>query len=240
VTGKPPISTPFVLARLIGDGTAEQYLRDVCPKRNFATCAYLEKMPMTENDFLWSRDPGKSVIGTADRDTRIAIAAESNAIVMGTLQAYPAQEAAAAVGNVLHQLGDVGVTEYGLTPKDDVAPIPMLAWALDHYRGTGIAQGWMPLKEISVVMRSIYFAALVGIGMMLWRRGRSALDSEEIRFVLLLLIGIAVNAAVSGGISGVFDRYQGRVAWLASLGFVVLLAKMLNDKRQTGNALKMR
>jgi len=123
-----------------------------------------------------------------------------------------------------------------------VAPIPMLAWALDHYRATGIAKGWMPLAEISVFMRSIYFAALVGIGMMLARRGRGgiALDSPEARFVLLLLTGIAVNALVSGAVSGVFDRYQGRVAWLASLGFAVLLAKTLNDRRQPNNALKMR
>ncbi len=242
VTGKPPIAVPFVLARLVGDGTAERYLRDVCPKRNFTTCGYLEKMPMTENDFLWSRDPDKSVMGTADRDTRIAIAAESDAIVLGTLQVYPAQEAAAAAGNVLRQLSDVGVREYGLVPKDDVAPIPILAWALDHYKNTAIAKGQMPLAQISVFMRAIYFAALVGIGMMLWRRGRGAiaLDSPDVRFVLLLLVGIAANAAVSGVIAGVFDRYQGRVAWLASLGFAVLLAKMLADKRSSNNVLKMR
>lgn len=239
-TGKPPISPPFLLARLVGDGTAERYLRDVCPKRNLATCAFLDKMPMTENDFLWSRDPDRSVMGGADRETRAAIAAEANTIVLGTLGAYPAQEAAAAAGNVMHQLGDVGVSEYGLTPKDEVAPIPMLAWALDHYANTGIAKGWMPLAEISVLMRSIYFAALVGIGMMLWQRGRGlvAKDSDEVRFVLLLLAGIAANAIVSGAIAGVFDRYQGRVAWLASLGFAVLLVKMLNEKRSS--ALKTR
>ncbi len=241
-TGKPPIAPPFLLARLVGDGTAERYLRDVCPKRNLATCAFLDKMPMTENDFLWSRDPDRSVMGGADRQTRAAIAAEAGGIVLGTLQAYGGEEAAAAAGNVMRQLGDVGVSEYALTPKDNVAPIPMLAWALDHYAKTGIAEGWMPLMEISVLMRSIYFAALVGIGMMLWQRGRAPMskDNGEARFVLLLLIGIAANALVAGGISGVFDRYQGRVAWLASLGFTVLLVKMLNEKRQAGRALKQR
>lgn len=241
-TGRAPISTPFVLARLVGDGTAERYLRDVCPKRNLATCAFLGKMPMTENEFLWSRDPDRSVMGGAGGDTRSAIAAEEWTIVQGTLQAYPGQEAAAAARNVMRQLGDVGVSEYGLTPKDEVAPIPMLAWALDHYAKTGIAQGWMPLAEISVLMRSVYFAALVGIGMMLWQRGRGSLpkDSDAVRFVLLLLMGIAANALVSGAISGVFDRYQGRVAWLASLGFAVLLVKMLNERRQAGAALKRR
>ena len=241
-TGKPPISPPFLLARLVGDGTAERYLRDVCPRQKLATCAYLDKMPMTENDFLWSHDPDRAVMGGPDREARAAVAAEANLIVLGTLAAYPGEEAAAAIRNVMRQLGDVGVSEYGLVPKDEVAPIPMLAWALDHYAKTGIAQGWMPLAEISVLMRSVYFAALVGIGMMLWQRGRGSLsrDSDEVRFVLLLLIGIATNAVVSGAISGVFDRYQGRVAWLASLGFAVLLVKMLNEKRQTGAALKRR
>jgi hypothetical protein len=241
-TGKPPIAPPFLLARLVGDGTAERYLRDVCPKRKLATCAFLDKMPMTENDFLWSREPDRSVMGGADRQTRAAIAAESGAIVLGTLQAYGGEEAAAAARNVMRQLGDVGVSEYGLTPKDEVAPIPMLAWALDHYAKSAIAQGWMPLMEISVLMRSVYFAALVGIGMMLWQRGRGQLpkDSDEVGFVLLLLIGIAANALVAGAISGVFDRYQGRVAWLASLGFAVLLVKMLNERRSSSNALKVR
>ena len=241
-TGKPPITPPFLLARLVGDGTAERYLRDVCPKRQLATCAFLNKMPMTENEFLWSHDPDRSVMGNADPETRAAIAAEAGAIVLGTLQAHGAEEAAAAAGNVMRQLGDVGVSEYGLTPKDDVSPVPMLAWALDHYAKTGIAQGWMPLMEISVLMRSVYFAALVGIGMMLWQRGRAHMpkDSDEVGFVILLLIGIATNAVVAGAISGVFDRYQGRVAWLASLGFAVLLVKMLNEKRQAGTALKRR
>ncbi|MBS0281099.1 MAG: hypothetical protein JSR25_08055, partial [Proteobacteria bacterium] len=87
-TGKPPIAPPFLLARLVGDGTAERYLRDVCPKQNLATCAFLDKMPMTENDFLWSHDPDRSVMGGADRQTRAAIAAEAGGIVLGTLQAY--------------------------------------------------------------------------------------------------------------------------------------------------------
>jgi hypothetical protein len=43
--------------------------------------------------------------------------------------------------------------------------------------------------------------------------------------VLVLLAGIVANAVISGAISGVFDRYQGRVAWLALFGFLVLAAR---------------
>ena len=82
--------------------------------------------------------------------------------------------------------------------------------------------------------------ASLSFGMMLWQRGRGGVpkDSDAVRFVLLLLAGIAANAMVSGAIAGVFDRYQGRVAWLASLGFAALLVKMLNEKRSS--ALKIR
>jgi hypothetical protein len=240
-TGKAPVSTPFVLARMVGDGTAERYLRDVCPTKRFATCAYLSRMPMSENDFLWSHDPDIGVMGVVPATTRAAIGEEANAIALGTLGAYPLEQAAATARNVMTQLGDVGVREYGLLPTDTIAPIPMLRWALDRYATSGIAERWMPLDAISAMIRAVYFAALVGIGTLLWRRrGGPALASPPVRLVLLLLAGIATNAIVSGAIAGVFDRYQGRVAWLASLGFVVLLAMMLKEKRPQNNALKPR
>ena len=223
VTGKWPIQTPFALARLVGDGTAELYLERSCPTRHFATCDYLSKMPMRENDFLWSRDPEKSVMGLANRQTRAAIAAESDAIVWGTLMAYPLEELAAAAHNVLTQLGDVGVSEFALLPSDDVAPIPILRWALDHYRSTAIANGAMPLQAISAFMRAVYFSALLGIGMLIWRRRPGG--GAELSFVLVLLAGMVANAVIAGAISGVFDRYQGRVAWLALFGFFVLAAQ---------------
>jgi hypothetical protein len=170
MTGSWPIPTPFALARLVGDGTAEPYLARACPTRHFTTCDYLSKMPMRENDFLWPRDPQKSVMGGASRETRIAIAAESDAIVWGTVTAYPLEVSQAAARNVLTQLGDVGITEFALLPTDDVAPIPMLRWALDHYRSTAIAGGTMPLQAISAWMRAVYFSALLGIGLLIWRR----------------------------------------------------------------------
>ncbi|HEY4275546.1 MAG TPA: hypothetical protein VGM68_08690 [Rhizomicrobium sp.] len=240
-TGKWPVSTPFALARMVGDGTAEQYLRDVCPTRHFATCAYVSRMPMTENDFLWSHDPDVGVMGVAPAETRAAIAGEANAIVLGTLTAYPLEQVAATTRNVMTQLGDVGVREYRLLPTDTIATIPMLRWALDRYAASGIAQGWFPLDEISILMRAVYFAALIGIGTLLWRRrGGPVLASAEVRLTLLLLAGIVANAIISGAVAGVFDRYQGRIVWLAPFGFAVLLAMMLKEKRPENNALKSR
>jgi hypothetical protein len=238
-TGKAPISTPFLLARMVGDGTAERYLRETCPARPFATCAYLSRMPMTENDFLWSHAPDVGVMGVAPAKVRAAIAGEANAIVLGAFAAHPLEQIAATARNVVAQMGDVGVREYRLLPTDTIAPIPMLRWALDRYASSGIARGWMPLGAISAVMRAVYFASLVGIGTLLWRRRGGPVPAlAPARLVLLLLAGIVANAIVSGAIAGVFDRYQGRVAWLAPLGFLVLLAMMLAERARERNVPK--
>lgn len=226
LTGQWPIPTPFLLARLVGDGTAEAYLRQECPNRHFVICDYLGRMPMTENDFLWSRDPKSSVMGTASAATRRAIAAESDAIVIGTLLRYPLAEAKAEVMNVVRQFFDVGVKEFALLPQDRIAPIPALRPVITAYGQSAIAKGTMPLAAISLVMQLIYVAALAGLCTALMMR---AVEGPRAQFAVAILIGVAANAIVSGAISGVFDRYQGRVAWLAPLALAVLMAQPKNN-----------
>jgi hypothetical protein len=226
-TGQWPISTPFLLARLVGDGTAEAYLRQECPNRHFVTCDYLGRMPMTENDFLWSRDPKLSVMGTASAATRRAIAAESGAIVMGTLLRYPVEEAKAEVMNVVRQFFDVGVEEFALLPQDRIAPIPALRPVIAAYGQSAIAKGAMPLSAISLVMQLIYVAALAGLCIALMMR---AVEGPGARFAVAVLVGVLANAIVSGAISGVFDRYQGRVAWLVPLALAVSMASSRREQ----------
>ena len=221
LTGKPPASPPFLLARMVGDGTAEPYLRAACPSRHFATCAYLSRMPMRENDFLWSRDPVRSVMATAPAPTRDAIAAEANTIVIGAMERDPLGVAGAAIANAFRQFADVGVSEFALVPRDDVVPIRFLNYAMDRYQKSAIASGRMPLAGISLLMRAVYFAALLGAAALMLSRRRAP---PKLTFVLILFLGLVVNAAVSGAISGVFDRYQGRVAWLAAFALAALWA----------------
>lgn len=223
VAGRWPITPPFLLARFVGDGPAVEYLKRECPTHAFATCAFLGRMPMRENDFLWSHDPDKGVMGVAPTSVRSAIAAEANAIAWNTFVAYPGQVLAAAARNVVAEFSNPGVREYGLLPRDDIAPIHQFSWALDHYRQSLIAKGQMPLGAISRWMRAVYFAGLAGSLLLLWL-GREKLRGDPAKYLAWILIGgLVANAAVLGAVSGVFDRYQGRVAWLAAFAFLALV-----------------
>lgn len=230
LTGKPPIATPFLLARLIGDGTAQEYLAQACPTRHFATCKYLPRMPMSENEFLWSRDPEKSIMGTADRDTRAAIVAESGEIVRATILEHPVQQLLATAKGILRQFTTVGVTELGLIPSDDANPIAILRPVMENYRASAIATGKsVPLAVISATMLAVYIASFMG-SLLLFRRHASAAPAH--RLAAILLVGVGANAIVCGAISGVFDRYQGRVAWLALMALAVLLANALHRSQR--------
>jgi hypothetical protein len=220
-SGRPPIQTPFLLARLVGDGTAEQYLRKHCPQAGYALCRFLPRMPMSENDFLWSSVPPKTVMKTAPVETQSAIAAQSNAIIRGVLTEFPLQQAKASSENAIRQLFDVGIREYGLgiagMQKDDSAMAPIL----QAYSDSRIAEGSMPLGAMSTVMLIAYIAGFGALAALFFSRSRRMLPAQAWKIVGIVVTGIVINALISGVIAGVFDRYQGRVAWL--IPFVALL-----------------
>lgn len=225
ISGEWPADPPFVLARMIGDGTAVEYLRKTCPTHHYAVCDYLHEMPLTEVQFLWGREHDKAVMGTASRQMRKKIDTEAFAIEMGTLGLYPFQQLERSIWNTLKQFTTVGVTEFKALPTDDVGPIASYQAVLKDYKSSAIAAGWMPLGAISTIMTLTYAMSLVAISWLLSRSSVAGFDTQTLWFVVTLLVGLAQNAFVCGAISGVFDRYQGRVAWLAPLALIALYSQ---------------
>lgn len=46
---------PFLLARVIGDGTGKLYLKEYCIQRDYAICKYIDILPKTSQQFLWGK-----------------------------------------------------------------------------------------------------------------------------------------------------------------------------------------
>lgn len=220
-TGRAPVQTPFLLARLVGDGTAEQYLRKHCPQTRYALCQFLPRMPMTENDFLWNGVPPKTVMKTAPVETQEAITRESEAIIKGVLTEFPLQQALISTDNVLRQFFVVGVREYGIGVAWISKDVPGMQDVLRAYDGSRIAEHSMPLAAISLAMLITYLAGFAGIAALALGRDRSPIPRQSWEIAAVIIAGVIINAAISGAIAGVFDRYQGRLAWL--IPFVALL-----------------
>lgn len=221
VTGQPPKSPPFMLARMIGDGIVPRYLDEVCPTRHYHLCRYRNRMPMTENEFLWSPSPTRGLLSVVPPAERAALIAEAGEIVGGALRAHPVEQFGATLSNIVRQLFLVGTTEFaqrtGLDPSGAVG----MSRTLNAYKTSRVMDGTMPMGAISLMMTFVYGTAAIGIALVTARRPAFLAAPEPVPLVrLLLIVGIVANAAVCGAISGVFDRYQGRVAWI--LPFILL------------------
>jgi hypothetical protein len=222
-------SPPFVMARMIGDGTAEKYLRETCPQTHYATCRVLPRMPMTENAFLWSGDGSAVSFAALPAAEKATICDEQWPIVLGTLRTHGLEQLGKSLLGIFRQIGTVGVTEYGMMPRNALAT--PLRSEIQAYRQSGIGHHTMPLRLISGLMLGCYILGGVTLAILATRLRRTpggfqALPAWRTRLVeatLLVVFAVLLNGAVCGAISGVFDRYQGRVAWLIPLFALAIL-----------------
>lgn len=225
VSGRPPLDPPFLLARVVGDGTVKRYLDQNCGREEWVLCTYRDRMPMSENDFLWGRDPIKSIYATASLDVKERILGEANRLAIRTILAHPAEQVGRSMLNFTRQLALAGVEEYGVKPNQ--AEIDDSGLRPDLYRydaESGIARGTMPLKTVSVVISLCYLTGAVMLLLLVWRR-HHGLDRSLLLLATVAVSGVVLNAVIHGAVAGVFDRYQGRVAWLVPLLAVCVLIR---------------
>ena len=86
----------------------------------------------------------------------------------------------------------------------------------------------MPSRGSSVIQLVTFGAgAVTFLAVLAWPGLRQQFEREQLCMLALVVIGIAVNAAICGILSGPHDRYEARVAWLIpfaalTVGFAVM------------------
>lgn len=241
VTGASMPHVPFLLGRVVEDGTATPLLQKECPGMRWATCAMLPGMPMTASDFLWDGVDrnGLHISGwnQLSVEDRARISAESKEIVRRTVMNDPWAQLRATVWNVVDQFLSAGVTRYDQNMRVASAlrqPMPGEAARVEAGR---FYNRPIYLRIASAIM---IFFALSSSALLLvaciqsWRAGRfGALPT----FGAVILLGAALNAAINGALAVVVDRYQGRLAWTLvfsalALGFAYLSTRRRTDARE--------
>jgi hypothetical protein len=232
VTGKPPVTAPFLLARMVGDGTVKPYLEQACRTRHFELCRYQNRLPMSENEFLWGRAPG--LLMTVPQDSRNRIIREANQVTTGAALARPIQQLRISVQNAFRQLLVVGATEFEQTSGLEAWRSPSMGPALEAYKGSQVMRGHSLLGAWSWAVIICYFLSWLAFYALLIGKPnvmRTRDDASTTR--LLVVIGVVINAGVCGAVSGVFDRYQGRVAWLVPFAVCTYLLSVYSSSAKS-------
>lgn len=218
--GAPPLRPPFLTARLIADGPGYQYLKATCPNNGLTVCRFIDRLPMSPDEFLWASGDPQGVFADALPSVRRQLAAEQAKLLFSVLRYDPFGEATAALHNAMAQILKIGLPEFEYdetTKKFFDSKIPRRHLQALHqsaaYRHT------MPIGTISAISGATIAVALAFVILAAIRPGfysppHGFAATAISRWVL---VGIALNALICGALSVPHDRYSARVVWLIAL-----------------------
>ncbi len=205
----------FEFSRLEQNGPAIAYLRQNCPTRNYAVCAWLDRMPMSSSRFLWADD------GPIGRLGFIGERKEGIQIVTGTIEAYPMWVLRDAIGDTFLQLGR-NRTGDGLGSRADAhnptAPLQRLYPAdFTSYISSRQSRGELNHLQFVPELDSIFL--LVSIVGCVFAGQLCAFSRKWLPLELMATVGYAIllHAFVTGALSDPINRYGSRIIWLIPL-----------------------
>ncbi len=226
LTGQRP---PFVMARMIADGPGRWYLQRRCDVLRVAICAHRDELPDNVADLLWR--PGGIWEGASPAEQE-RMRKEEMPIVLGTLLAYPREELAASARNFWQQLHTFALSDYDPNPWILATMDTVLPGARPRYLRTRQARETLHDEFFSAVQVCAVVASLVLIAF--WAaRGRRQRSARLMGLTSVIGFVVIANAAVTGVLSNVEDRYEARVIWLVPFLAAVMVLMWLDQRRRT-------
>jgi hypothetical protein len=220
VLGISPYGAVFALARQVADGPAREVIAQDCAAPappGWTMCGWVGRLPERSDDFLWNpHGPVWSRPGGPE-----GLAPEAGTILRRTLAEYPGAVTANALRATWRQLGHVALGDT-LGPdwlEQSVAgslrayfpPEEQARYADSLQLRNGLRGFAAPLNRLHALLLAL--GAVGSVAVLVLRRG----DACWRGFVALVLAGVLANAFATGALSGVWDRYQARIAWLVLL-----------------------
>jgi len=220
LNGKRP---PFLMARVIADGPGRWYLQRHCGDLHLAICDHLHDLPNNVGKFLWGID---GIWDSSSADEQERLRRDEMPVVLGTLRAYPQEELIISADHFWRQLQTFGLSDYDPNPwifeMIDIA----LPGARAPYLQSRQAQETLHEEFFTSVQEWTVMASLVVIAV--WTLFVRQWSRRVVGLTAIIVFVVIANAAVTGILSNVEDRYQARVIWLVPLLAGVLVLEWLD------------
>ena len=213
--GISPFGQIFLLARLVADGPARTTLAERCPGAGWRLCEWQSRLTDDSDQFLWAGDGPLWAGGYGPTSMN----EEAGQIVRATLLSHPGAVLRAMAANTVAELLMVRVGDTLVpTHLDTTAWKALEAWfppeEQDRYAAALQPRGLLPAAAAPFLLPHVpvLVLGLLGTTVVLWRGPR-----PHRALAVLVLAGLLANAASTGALSALHDRYQARIAWLLVL-----------------------
>jgi len=207
----------YVFGRMVEDGMAREILREECPRADWQLCAFQEALPDYSEAFIFDHESPLQKIG-GENDPRVR--SEIISIITRSLVRHPIEHLERAIALTARQFVDVGIggaleplmgqhVRWTLTVY-----APQLVPGFDAAHQQTESIDLSPWSDWVVIPISIVASfTLPVLAVLLWRSGRPR-DAMLPAMMFTALLG---NAVICGVTTGSDDRYQARLAWIATL-----------------------
>jgi hypothetical protein len=227
--GKPPVTPPFLTARVVADGPGTRFARERCAGQPFMVCRFADRLPLDVDHFLWGQTTKDGVFLPASAAERRALGDEQTRFALAAVSAYPLQQAVASLRNAALQTVTTELSDFGYKAsvraglEGELPPDP-----LARFRRTLAYRQALPLGMFWGLQTAVVLAALIAIGWMAVRPSRRGTVHNEAQtaallFASLVILGVLGNGVVCGVLSTLYGRYQARVVWTIPLAAALLV-----------------
>ena len=253
-----PTGKVFILARILEDGPGLKYLRVICPTSELKTCASLpileqarlvevqdpdSKSPELRNlvasSFLWGG-------GLALSGGVFSVNSEAGLIIKGALKAYPLEQFSALIRNMSNQLITFSVGEQlnSTLKMEAINNLFRTHFPRFYTSYQNSQQSLGKIEEITFFLNPIYFymvlfSTILLLGLCLFLLRGTNVNKKYSLSLYALFTFLVSNALVSGGLSGVFERYQSRVVWLVPAISILFVLGLLNAAKNSDNDINV-
>jgi hypothetical protein len=218
--GAYPVRPPFLMGRLIADGPGYDFLRKYCAEKTYSVCKYLDRLPASDADFLWSTSPTKGVFRAADLPTRQALSSEQIPFAIDVFRSDPVGVIMSAARDFFSELFAIKLSAYQADLTDFAATLP--PFYFDTMARSRIAMDEGLLRDLTTLYASTYFISLFALSLTavicfwpkLQEKLHISLQRKWGRILILVALATIGNAAICGILSGPAARYQTRIAWI--------------------------
>lgn len=224
-----PHGSVFLLARLQDDGPATETLRTRCPDAGWHLCAFLDRLPMDSDEFLW--DGTSPLNREADGRPRamggVQGAEDARAIIAATLADRPGAVLRVMLGNGLAQLtklrvGDTLVPDHLALSARRPIEAHFAPRELAAFDAAAQMRGVLPDRAAPFLWPHLPVLALALLGaLMLLRSAWREADEPRLGLLGIALLALLANAGATGALSKPHHRYEARIVWLLPAAVLV-------------------
>lgn len=236
--GLPPVTPPFLTARVIADGTGARFAQERCGTQ-FVACRFKDRYPMGVDDFLWGQGSA-GVFEDATSAERRALGDEQFRFALAAARAYPLQQAVASARNAALQVVDTDLSDFDYKPSLQASLTsrmpPPAAAAL---RQSQAFQETWPVGPLWALQSPVLIASLIGAAVLALRPRQPGVAAQAFDRAALLLglivVGVLANGVVCGVLSTLYGRYQARVVWtlpMAALALALVRSPLKRTARE--------